>query len=263
MQAMVDEQRRLQQAKQSLEDMEKQKEGSTAEAVCERLGRRQFEEGEDLFAVQWSGIHKMAQTGDIRGLRFFLEDSNTPPNIRDDRGDTPLNTAAHAGQSAAVEELLKHGADVNAKNNKGWTPALSAASTDHRDVMMLLHHAGADLKMKDITGSTAAHMAASTNSVQSIKAIYECFGDPGVLSAQSHNGSTPAHIAAIFDNAEALKALYELGANMDKQDRSGETPAHKAAKSHHVRCVEFLQAVGADMNTTNDEVWVIGIDISM
>lgn len=44
--------------------------------------------------------------------------------------------------------------------------------------------------------------------------------------------------------------------------RQGETPAHKAAKSHHVRCVEFLQAVGADMNTTNDEVWVFGIDIS-
>lgn len=41
----------------------------TVEAVCERLGKRQFEEGEDIFAVQWSGIHKMAQTGDIRGLR--------------------------------------------------------------------------------------------------------------------------------------------------------------------------------------------------
>ena len=41
----------------------------TAEAVCERLCRRQFEEGQDIFAVQWSSIHRMAQTGDIRGLR--------------------------------------------------------------------------------------------------------------------------------------------------------------------------------------------------
>ena len=178
----------------------------TVEAVCERVGRRQFEEGEDIFAVQWSGIHKMAQTGDIRGLRydrvsqtccvrtvthnadmvfplllatlgrahlslgmfrrsveyfysdyihtsmhcdalarsklskvcttpnpsgcrfntvcctvagrFFLEDNNTPPNIRDDRGDTPLNVAAYAGQPAAVEELLRQGANINAKNNK-------------------------------------------------------------------------------------------------------------------------------------------------
>ncbi len=52
--------------------------------------------------------------------RFFLEDKETPPNIRDDRGDTPLNIAAYSGQRAAVEELLRHGADINAKNNKVW-----------------------------------------------------------------------------------------------------------------------------------------------
>lgn len=50
--------------------------------------------------------------------RFFLDDSDTHPDVRDDRGDTPLNTAALAGQVAAVEELLVHGADVNTKNNK-------------------------------------------------------------------------------------------------------------------------------------------------
>ena len=44
-------------------------ESMTAEAVCERLCRRQFEEGQDIFAVQWSSIHRMAQTGDMRGLR--------------------------------------------------------------------------------------------------------------------------------------------------------------------------------------------------
>lgn len=93
---------------------------------------------------------------------------------------------------------------------KGWTPALSAASANHREVMMLLHRSGADLKMKDMTGSTVAHMAASTNSVQSLMAIYDCFGDPGVLSTQANNGSTPAHIAAIFDNAE-VSGVWHLG----------------------------------------------------
>lgn len=52
------------------------------------------------------------------GDRFFLEDHSTPPNIKDDRGDTPLNVAAYAGQPAAVEELLRQGANINAKNNK-------------------------------------------------------------------------------------------------------------------------------------------------
>lgn len=53
--------------------------------------------------------------------RFFLDDSDTHPDVRDDRGDTPLNTAALAGQVAAVEELLVHGADVNTQNNKVCT----------------------------------------------------------------------------------------------------------------------------------------------
>lgn len=40
------------------------------------------------------------------------------PDERNERGDTPLNIAAYAGQTAAVEELLRHGANVNATNNK-------------------------------------------------------------------------------------------------------------------------------------------------
>lgn len=63
----------------------------------------------------------------ITTTRFFLDDKNTPADIRDDRGDTPLNVAAFAGQYAAVEELLGHSADVDAKNNKvgaGTVPAI-------------------------------------------------------------------------------------------------------------------------------------------
>lgn len=50
--------------------------------------------------------------------RFFLDDSNVDPEIRDDRGDTPLNVAAFNGQFAAAEELCRRGANVNSKNNK-------------------------------------------------------------------------------------------------------------------------------------------------
>lgn len=56
--------------------------------------------------------------------------------------------------------------------------------------------------MKDMTGATVAHMAASSNSVQSLLAIFDCFGDPGLLSVHANNGATPAHVAAAFDNAE-------------------------------------------------------------
>lgn len=70
---------------------------------------------------------------------------------------------------------------------------------------MLLHRAGADLKARDMTGSTVAHMAATSNSVLSLRAIFDCFGDPAVLSVHANNGATPAHIAAAFDNAEVSR----------------------------------------------------------
>lgn len=52
--------------------------------------------------------------------RYFLDDINKSVEVRDDRGDTPLNTAAYAGQLAAARELVERGADVNTKNNKAW-----------------------------------------------------------------------------------------------------------------------------------------------
>lgn len=43
---------------------------TSIKAVSKRFSDRQFKEGHDIFAVQWNNIHKMAQAGDIRGLRW-------------------------------------------------------------------------------------------------------------------------------------------------------------------------------------------------
>lgn len=72
-------------------------------------------------------------------------------------------------------------------------------------MIVLLHRAGADLRLQDMTGSTVAHMAASCNSVGSLRAIHDCFGDPVVLSTAANNGTTPAHVAAVFDNVEVVQ----------------------------------------------------------
>ena len=84
---------------------------------------------------------------------------------------------------------------------------MSAASANHGGVITLLHGAGANLLLKDMTGSTVAHMAASCNIVQSLLAIFECYGDPSILSVQAHNGATPAHVASSFDNAEVCTSI--------------------------------------------------------
>ncbi|NXR65554.1 BARD1 protein, partial [Rhadina sibilatrix] len=57
---------------------------------------------------------------------------------RNYKGETLLHVASIKGDLAAVEQLLKNGADPNVKDNAGWTPLHEACNHGHREVVELL-----------------------------------------------------------------------------------------------------------------------------
>uniref|UniRef100_A0A8C5IHV0 BRCA1 associated RING domain 1 n=1 Tax=Junco hyemalis TaxID=40217 RepID=A0A8C5IHV0_JUNHY len=57
---------------------------------------------------------------------------------RNYKGETLLHVASIKGDLAAVEELLKNGADPNVKDNAGWTPLHEACNHGHSEVVRLL-----------------------------------------------------------------------------------------------------------------------------
>ncbi|NWI46911.1 BARD1 protein, partial [Picathartes gymnocephalus] len=57
---------------------------------------------------------------------------------RNYKGETLLHVASIKGDLAAVEQLLKNGADPNVKDNAGWTPLHEACNQGHREVVELL-----------------------------------------------------------------------------------------------------------------------------
>ncbi|NWZ40476.1 BARD1 protein, partial [Brachypodius atriceps] len=60
---------------------------------------------------------------------------------RNYKGETLLHIASIKGDLAAVEQLLKNGADPNVKDNAGWTPLHEACNHGHREVVeVLLQH---------------------------------------------------------------------------------------------------------------------------
>ncbi|NWZ66053.1 BARD1 protein, partial [Acrocephalus arundinaceus] len=57
---------------------------------------------------------------------------------RNYKGETLLHVASIKGDLAAVEQLLKNGADPNVKDNAGWTPLHEACNHGHGEVVELL-----------------------------------------------------------------------------------------------------------------------------
>ena len=70
-------------------------------------------------------------------------------------GASPL----HFSKGAITKMLLEHGANVNARNNRGWTPLHSAALFGRVDAATLLLANGAELSAKTDVGETALEIA--------------------------------------------------------------------------------------------------------
>jgi ankyrin repeat protein len=72
---------------------------------------------------------------------------------------TPLHIAAEAGCPAAVELLLKYGADVNARDARGSTPLHAAAAAGKPESVRALLEGGADPRARDGRGRTPLDVA--------------------------------------------------------------------------------------------------------
>jgi ankyrin repeat protein len=89
--------------------------------------------------------HKIAQTGDVRGLKRLANTGRKALHKPDNAGWHPLHEAVRAGHVEAVQFLLLNGADVNVATNSGHS-ALGIAKTylgAHHQVTKLLMEIGA------------------------------------------------------------------------------------------------------------------------
>uniref|UniRef100_A0A670IDU9 Uncharacterized protein n=1 Tax=Podarcis muralis TaxID=64176 RepID=A0A670IDU9_PODMU len=83
-------------------------------------------------------------------------------NKRNERGETPLHTAAIRGDIKQVKELISQGANVNVKDFAGWTPLHEACNAGYYDVAKVLIAAGADVNTQGLDDDTPLHDSASS-----------------------------------------------------------------------------------------------------
>lgn len=138
-----------------------------------------------------------------------------------------------------VDELIKHGADVNARltrgssgsNNlgrPGSTPFLLAARTADLPYMKLLIKHGADFRLPNKQGRTP--LLAATGVVLGPEADEAATHDEAVLAADY---------------------LLKLGADINVVDKEGDTVMHAATYKQSPKLVRFLAEKGADINVWN------------
>jgi ankyrin repeat protein len=187
------------------------------------------------------------------------------PNEHLPLGRTPLMTASRTGNVEAMTVLLDHGADVNAKETlRGTTALMWAADEAHPAAVQLLIRRGADMKARsnpaprgrgpalgksnDPRRAVAAQAAAL--------AAREASPDLATLSALGGRGgrSQAGAAAAAADDDQGDAAPGPRG-RPAPNDGGALTPLVYAVRSNDVESVKVLLAAGADGNQVTAYGW--------
>jgi len=231
-------------------------------------------------------LHLAAENGDVDAVHDLLA-GGVPVDARlpDDacppleRGVTPLQRAAAAGQSVVVRELLECGAAVDARSARGVTALHRAAA--HPDVVRILLQDGAAVDTADEQGRTPLHWAARAGASRSVAILLEAEARPDAcdvdrrtalhdaveianvacasvlldhgadVDAAARYGLRPLHAASTGDDPALAALLLEHGARSSSFDAFGSTPLHYAIQRGDTRITRLLLAAGADPSASD------------
>ena len=223
--------------------------------------------GADVNARNWSGhtpLHEAARRTTNPGVITALVEGGADINARDLRDNTPLHSAWEnplAGLSreprlnvAAVEELLRLGADPLARNDHGevadpsscelWNTPVFHLSADFDDFARCVE-TGADLAARDYYGNTVLHVAASHEDPAVAALLLEAGAE---LGAPNQLGDMPLHVSAALGNLAVTTLLLDAGADANTPNYQGYASTHQAARQGSPEIMAALLEGGADVN---------------
>jgi ankyrin repeat protein len=152
-------------------------------------------------------------------------DAQRPAESAD--GMTPLHAAARRGDVAAVVQLIKAGATLEAPTRVGeYTPLHVASKEGHAAVVRLLLDAGANAKAVTTSKTTPLHLAAGAGNADAVAALLDHGAD--VNAAEGAWGQTPLIFAAANNRVDAIRLLTRRGARVDVATRTIDLPTQDA-----------------------------------
>merc|ERR1712032_1504670 len=125
--------------------------GGLPEELGEQLGK---------VAAKSFSIHEAARMGDVSFIREFLYKKNSPIDVEDSKGISPLGYAIAANKVDAVKYLLDEKANPNSVDEKRNTALHYAAGYGHNElVKILLKDGSSDPKITNNENQTPIDVA--------------------------------------------------------------------------------------------------------
>jgi len=133
----------------------------------------------------------------------------------------PFHTLATSGQILLMDDVLKHGFDVNAVNKDGLTAIHKAVLCKREAVVSRLLKRGADPHVRDKDGATLLHYAVLVAAIQTLKLLIKHSVD---VNLADNEGWTPLHLAVQSRTRDVAKILLVNGADKTIKNKDGNTP---------------------------------------
>lgn len=187
-----------------------------------------------------------AGIGDTRRVRSLLTKEELDI-CKNDRLKA-LHLAASSGHTQVIEELLKHGVDVDIADSKGGNALHRGASGGHVEVVKKLLQHGADVHRMDTHGGNALHCAAFHGHAEILRELLKHGANVHISNCKGWN---VLHLSAQKGHAEVVKELLNHGADVHSADTNFGNALHRAAVKGHVAVVNNLLKHGANVHSTD------------
>jgi ankyrin repeat protein len=182
-------------------------------------------------------IHSAVQHGNLE-LLDLLQERGVMSVEPDTHGRLPLLEAVRAGQSAAVEWLLQHGANVSTVSPHGEETAVSVAAFEDRfPIMWRLVEAGGRLDALNEYGGSVLMSAVHLGRQEEVARLIEAGLD---VNHANRRGDTPLTLAASRGDVPMLELLLKHGAHAEKKGTRMDSALSRAARFRRGDAVRLL-----------------------
>jgi len=210
--------------------------------------------GADLLKRDRNGgtcLHFAARGGYPKIIKLFL-DKKVDVNLQDNNfyRYTPLIWAVIGNKINSIEELLKHGADLNPSIILGRSPLHFAAQSGDREIIEFLLKNRIKINSKSDYDNTPLFWAIRSRNHDNTKILIEKGAN---LYVANINGLTPIAMAVNRNYPKIVDLLLKNRVNVKKQNSSGDTHLHAAAYEGHKEMVKLLLKNGVNPSFENEQ----------